>query len=80
MSNQIFTAAFQCMPTSLLWDPTGDPDGHCIDIIKFFVGNAVPNIVTDFALLVLPLPHIWRLQVPGTQKLFVLLAFVFGGA
>ena len=78
--NKIFTAAFQCIPTAKLWDIFGRLDGHCINVIKFFIGNAIPNIITDVALLILPLPHIWRLQVPGTQKLFVLLAFIFGGA
>jgi hypothetical protein len=53
--------------------------GTCIDIPKFFIGIAVPNIVTDFVLLAMPLPYIWGLHVKLPQKIAVMFVFVLGG-
>lgn len=46
-----------CRPLSYLWDRT-IPGGKCININMFFLWVGFPNIVTDFAVLVLPLPII----------------------
>jgi hypothetical protein len=71
-------AIFTCTPINKIWDPTV-VGGHCLDIQKFFIGIAVPNIFTDLALLALPLPYIWGLHVKLPQKIAVMFVFILGG-
>ncbi|KAL1640682.1 hypothetical protein SLS58_006696 [Diplodia intermedia] len=65
-----------CWPIESFWDGTNQ---NCIDIFKFYVGVAIGGIVTDFGLMVLPIPYIWRLNVPRYQKVLVVCTLVFGG-
>lgn len=58
-----FALIFLCHPVSYFWDKT-IPGGHCGDDNGILFGVAGPNIVTDIAVLVLPLPIIWKLQMP----------------
>ena len=71
-------AIFQCHPIHSFWTRFDD-DSKCIDLKAFFIGQAVPNIITDLVLLVLPLPYIWRLQLPVSQKVMLTGCFTFGG-
>jgi hypothetical protein len=71
-------AVFTCTPIKALWDPTV-VGGHCIDIPKYFIGVAVPNIFTDIALLAMPLPYIYGLNVRTLQKIAVMFVFILGG-
>lgn len=52
---QIIVTIFQCTPVSGFWNRNKPADCTVSDY-AFFIGNAVPNIVTDLALLLLPLP------------------------
>ena len=72
-----FIVIFECTPIHYFWNRQ-PVNGHCIDIQKFFVGQAVPNIVTDFALLALPLPLIWKLHIPHGQKFALSGVFLLG--
>lgn len=71
-------AIFTCTPIRKVWDPTV-VGGTCIDIRSFFIGIAVPNVFTDLALLVIPLPYLWGLQVKLPQKIAVMFVFILGG-
>lgn len=55
------------------------PANCSVDDYMFFLGNAVPNILTDVALMALPLPYIWRLNRPMAQKVALGGIFVLGG-
>lgn len=70
-------AIFTCVPTKAMWDPF--VKGRCINFHKYFIGNAVPNIVADIALLVVPLPFMWKLQVALPRKIAVMVVFILGG-
>ena len=70
----IFITVFQCHPIHFFWDRGSD--GKCMKVPAFFVGPAIPHIVLDLVVLSLPLPSIWRLQLPRLQKAG--LTFVFG--
>jgi hypothetical protein len=72
------TAIFTCTPIQKLWDPTV-VGGHCIDLRMYFIGVAVPNIFTDIALLAMPLPYIYGLNVKTLQKIAVMFVFILGG-
>ena len=72
------TAIFTCTPIQKLWDPTV-VGGHCINLRKYFIGVAVPNIFTDIALLAMPLPYIYHLNMKTLQKMAVMFVFILGG-
>ena len=46
------TVVFACQPIHKSWD-TQIP-GHCINEDKLYWGLQIPNIVTDFAILIMP--------------------------
>ena len=72
----------QCQPVSDFWDrfsPTATGPFRCgVNVNQFFDGNSIPNIVTDAALLVLPMPFIWQLHLPRAQKVALTSVFILG--
>lgn len=72
-----FITIFQCRPIDDFWYRT--TNGSCIDSRKYLIGQAVPNIVTDIIIFVLPLPSVWRLELPILQKALVTYCFTCGG-
>ena len=54
---------FQCRPVSYFWDKN-IPGGHCVSQYGVNYAPVVFNIATDIAVLVLPLPILWKLQMP----------------
>ena len=74
---QIVTSSLSCIPNTALSDFT--IQGGCIDLVRFYIGIMIPNVITDLALLMLPIPYIWRLHVTISQKALVAGAFIMGG-
>ena len=68
---------FQCHPIQGAWNPL--LKAKCVDINKIFMGVSGANVATDLALLIVPLPHLWRLQIPLTTKIQLLGIFSMGG-
>ena len=71
------TAIFQCSPVPHAWDRsvTG---GNCIKVASFYVYCSVPNLITDVAILVLPLPMIYKLHTSQSQKVGLSIVFLLG--
>ena len=57
---------FQCAPVHKAWEFT--IPGHCVVIKRVWLGNAIPNILTDLAIIIIPLPLVWALQISRPQK------------
>ena len=55
-------AGFACRPLAFFWDKT--LDGTCVDIKALYQWASFPNIITDVAMLVLPIPMIVS-HLPG---------------
>ncbi|KAJ5116612.1 hypothetical protein N7456_000960 [Penicillium angulare] len=72
----IFVAAFQCVPLSSLW--TGKP-GTCIDTTPPYVALAIINVITDVAILALPIYPVLKLNMKMKRKIQVLGIFLTGG-
>ena len=72
-----FTDMFQCRPLAFAWDKS-IKGGTCIDVLAFFRYIAVPNVLSDVAVLVLPLPMIWQLHTTTKQKLELSGVFLLG--
>ncbi|CCF44726.1 hypothetical protein CH063_00527 [Colletotrichum higginsianum] len=73
----VFVCIFQCTPVAKAYMPW--IDGTCIDLKASFIGNAIPNILTDVAILCLPIGQVWKLQVTLAQRLSLCFMFLLGG-
>jgi hypothetical protein len=73
----LFVTIFQCRPVSGAWNFT--IDRKCIDYISYLYASSAVNVATDILLCVLPLPHLWRLNMPLKQRL-ILCVLLAGGA
>ena len=73
---------FQCTPVSGFWDrfsPTHPTNSKCgVNVNQFFEGNSIPNILTDAAILILPMPFVWKLHLPRAQKMALSSIFLLG--
>lgn len=72
-------SVFQCLPVSFnwtFWD--GEHSGRCGNIvIQGWVGMIV-NIIADIAVLMLPLPVIWRLNLALEKRFSIIAMFSVG--
>jgi len=59
-----------CTPINKAWTPTMKT-GKCIDLVPFYYGMQIPNVITDLFILLLPFNEIRRLELPFKQKLGV---------
>ncbi|KAL8728219.1 MAG: hypothetical protein Q9181_005419 [Wetmoreana brouardii] len=67
---------FQCTPVARNWSDA--VQGHCINKLDFARYTAIPNVVTGFVMLLLPMPMIWRLSVTIEQKIALTATFLHG--
>lgn len=68
---------FQCSPVPLAWDKSIE-GGTCIDVALFYVYCSVPNVLTDVAMLLLPIPMILKLHTNQSQKIGLSFIFLLG--
>lgn len=76
-----FAAIFQASPPRLLWTTNLKdlPKGaHHIDFTAYLIGTAVPNVVMDFAILLLPMGIVWQLQISKRRKIALSAVFAVG--
>ncbi|KAK5992099.1 Wortmanamides biosynthesis cluster C-like protein [Cladobotryum mycophilum] len=71
-----FLFIFICVPVQKLWYPS--LPGHCISQVGTWIANAIATIFTDLAILLMPIPQIWRLQLRTTEKMGLTVAFSLG--
>lgn len=72
----MFSLIFPCKPIASNWDTT--ISGECINKTGIYIATAVINIATDLALLILPIPILARLQIPGLEKAALIAMFGVG--
>ncbi|ROT41233.1 hypothetical protein SODALDRAFT_330954 [Sodiomyces alkalinus F11] len=72
----IFGTIFMCDPVEKGWNPM--IPGTCGENSALWLGSAVPSVVIDLLILLLPLPKIWGLQLSTARKTGVTLVFVLG--
>ncbi|KAG6354943.1 hypothetical protein INS49_004024 [Diaporthe citri] len=77
MASVVLETFLLCRPLAFNWDTT-IPGGACGDRNAVFVIAGVTNMVTDFMVLLLPVPCILKLQMPTGQKFGLLLVFCMG--
>ncbi|KAG8161017.1 hypothetical protein KVR01_009281 [Diaporthe batatas] len=72
----ILVSIFLCQPVARSWDLS--IPGTCFDGKLFLLGNSIPNILTDMAILCLPIYEVYHLQVSLAKKLGLCLVFMLG--
>ncbi|KAI9826043.1 MAG: hypothetical protein M1832_000492 [Thelocarpon impressellum] len=67
---------FGCNPIRKLWDPL--VPGKCIDAMGLATFFGAMNVVTDFAIFVIPLPLLWRMELQRRTKIALWIIFGAG--
>ena len=70
-----FMNIFQCRPIAAAFSPSS---GRCIPLLTEFVCAAPVNIVTDLAILSLPIPVLTGMRLPPRQKTILVFTFALG--
>jgi len=65
-----------CVPLRKLWIP--GLDGHCFNNTILLLTDCGVSIVSDFAILVIPIPLIWDLHIPIRRKMELTTVFGLG--
>jgi fucose permease len=69
-----FFNIFQCIPVSEVFAPAGT----CIPLITLYLASVPVNVITDIAVLVLPIPVLTGMQLPRKQKTILIATFGLG--
>ncbi|EPE10602.1 l-fucose permease [Ophiostoma piceae UAMH 11346] len=70
-----FMNIFQCRPVAAAFSPVS---GRCIPLLTEFICSAPVNIVTDLAILSLPIPVLTGMRLPPRQKTILVFTFALG--
>lgn len=73
----ILAGFFLCTPLEFLWNRK-IPGGHCLDINAWYRWGSLMNIFTDVAMLMLPIPVIWKIQISKPVKIGLILIIATG--
>ena len=76
-SVEMFFSIFECNPRENIWNKLATT-GSCYSINGINEASGVFNVVSDFAILVLPMPVIRKLQMTLKRKLLTLGVFAIG--
>jgi hypothetical protein len=68
---------FNCIPVQAAWDIT-ITGARCISIRSIYLGGSVPNVCLDLVIVLMPLPHVWRLHAPLAQRVVLAGMFALG--
>ncbi|KAL8654808.1 MAG: hypothetical protein Q9226_003291 [Calogaya cf. arnoldii] len=79
----VMASIFQCIPVHMFWETLGGKlapqlGGRCINVRSYFLISGSINAITDFALLAMPIPILWRLRTGKPQKLVLTGIFTVG--
>lgn len=73
-----FMNIFQCTPVRAAWNADYRGTTRCIPLLTEFICAAPVNIVTDLAILALPIPVLTGMRLPSRQKTILVFTFTLG--
>lgn len=73
-----FLNAFQCSPVGAAFKTPVPTQDHCQYIVVLYLSSAPVNIITDLAILFLPMPILTGMRLPTKQKIILIITFGFG--
>jgi hypothetical protein len=65
-------------PVKAYWIFPPLPNGRCLNEGKVMLGGGIINSVSDLLTTVLPIPIVWRLQMPLKQRIGVCILLCLG--
>lgn len=74
---QAVLTVFHCTPVEALWNPT--VEAKCINFDQVLIVLSSLNIGTDILILCLPMPQLWKLNMPKGPKCQLMGIFLLGG-
>ncbi|KAJ5081510.1 Major facilitator superfamily domain general substrate transporter [Penicillium alfredii] len=69
---------FQCRPVGAAFRSSIPSYARCTDILTLYLSSAPVNIITDLAILFLPMPLLTKMRLPVRQKAILVITFGFG--
>ncbi|KAI1616264.1 MFS transporter [Exophiala viscosa] len=73
-----FYNIFQCRPVAAGYQYPTPAGAKCSDIFNLYLSSAPVNIITDIAILILPMPILTKMRLPRKQKIILVLTFSAG--
>lgn len=74
-----FAFAFQCgTDIANWWTSATTIEAYCDNTSALSVGFVISDIITDFMILITPLPIVWRLQMSTANKVGLTAIFLLG--
>lgn len=74
-----FALLFFCTPiTPYLKQGSSAPGEHCIDPVSVYYSLAISDVIIDVIILAIPIPFVWRVQMPTRLKVGVTCTFLLG--
>ncbi|KAJ5917760.1 hypothetical protein N7454_010135 [Penicillium verhagenii] len=67
-----------CIPIHDFWRPSSAVAKHCLPRGPIWYSNAAMQILSDVVILVLPMPALYKLQLPPHQKIGIMVVFGVG--
>ena len=71
-----FASLLECLPITPLVEPFYN--NKCVNTIPLWYTGGISDILIDFMILTMPIPMVWKLQLPTKQKIGVLAMFSLG--
>ncbi|KAI1500361.1 major facilitator superfamily domain-containing protein [Biscogniauxia marginata] len=68
---------FQCRPVEAAFNPYNGP-AACIPLLTEFICSSPINIISDLAILALPIPVLSSMRLPPRQKVILIITFALG--
>ena len=69
---------FQCRPVGTVFQYRLPQGANCTDIVTLYLSSAPVNIITDLAILLLPMPVLTSMRLPRKEKIILVITFSFG--
>lgn len=73
-----FLNIFQCRPVTAAFKNPVPDSATCTNIVTLYLSSAPLNIITDLAILFLPMPILTSMRLPKKQKTILIITFGFG--
>lgn len=72
-----FFVIFECSPREKIWNKL-ETTGYCYNGDVRDKASGIFSVLSDFAIFILPMPSIWKLQMPLRKKLLTSIVFAVG--
>ncbi|EEU40511.1 uncharacterized protein NECHADRAFT_76849 [Fusarium vanettenii 77-13-4] len=73
----VLVATFSCNPVEKQWNILIE-HGKCMEQKPVYLGGSLPNVIIDFVLVGMPLPSVFRLNIPLGRRVILAGMFTLG--